>query len=122
MGERTPKSITYTLLTSHKIGLYDDIAALYDPPAVYIENEGASFAPCNASVPTLGVQINGTVFYISEADMLMQEIVDPDTGYCLIGPQDGTTGPYILGDTFMNNVISVFDIGASEMRFAANVY
>lgn len=53
----------------------------------------------------------------------MQEIVDPDTGYCLIGPQDGgTEGPYILGDTFMNNVISVFDIGASEIRFTANIY
>lgn len=73
-------------------------------------------------MPTLGVQINGTVFYINEADMLMQEFVDEATGYCLTGPQDGTSGPYILGDTFMNNVISVFDIGASEMRFAANDY
>lgn len=54
--------------------------------------------------------------------MLMQSIVDPDTGYCLIGPQDGGSGPYILGDTFMNNVISVFDIGASEIRFAAHNY
>lgn len=102
--------------------LYEDIIALYDPPAIYIEDEGAAFAPCNASIPSLGVQINGTVFYISDADMLMQEYVDPDTGYCLTGPQDGSTGPYILGDTFMNNVISVFDIGASEIRFAANNY
>lgn len=54
--------------------------------------------------------------------MLMQEYVDEATGYCLTGPQDGTTGPYILGDTFMNNVISVFDIGASEIRFAAHDY
>lgn len=102
--------------------LYEDIAALYDPPAVYIEDEGASFAPCNASVPYLGVKIGGKVFDISDADLLMQEIVDPDTGYCLIGPQDGGSGPYILGDTFMNNVISVFDIGASEIRFAAHDY
>lgn len=102
--------------------LYEDIAALYDPPAVYIEDEGASFAPCNATVPEVGVQIGGTVFWISEADLLMQDIVDPDTGYCLLGPQDGTTGPYILGDTFLNNVVAVFDVGASEMRFAANDY
>lgn len=109
---------------SHRylIDLYDDIAALYDPPAVYIEDEGASFAPCNASVPYVGVKIGGTVFNISDADLLMQEIVDPTTGYCLIGPQDGGSGPYILGDTFMNNVISVFDIGASEIRFAAHDY
>lgn len=102
--------------------LYEDIIALYDPPAIYIDDEGAMFAPCNASVPSLGIQINGTVFYISEADMLMQSYMDSDTGYCLTGPQDGGTGPYILGDTFMNNVISVFDIGASEMRFAAHYY
>ncbi|KAK2601449.1 hypothetical protein N8I77_010898 [Diaporthe amygdali] len=102
--------------------LYDDIAALYDPPAVYIEDEGASFAPCNASVPYVGVKIGGKVFNISDADLLMQEVVDPTTGYCLIGPQDGGSGPYILGDTFMNNVISVFDIGASEIRFAAHDY
>ncbi|KAJ4387873.1 hypothetical protein N0V93_008476 [Gnomoniopsis smithogilvyi] len=102
--------------------LYEDISALYDPPAVYIEDEYATFAPCNASVPKLGIQINGTVFYISEADMLMQDVVDPDTGYCLIGPQDGAPGPYILGDTFMNNVISIFDVGASEMRFIAHDY
>lgn len=102
--------------------LYEDLLSLYDPPAVYIDDEGAAFAPCDASVPSLGVQIGGTVFYISEADMLMQSFVDPDTGYCLIGPQDGGSGPYILGDTFMNNVISVFDVGASEMRFAVNNY
>ncbi|KUI55483.1 hypothetical protein VP1G_02815 [Cytospora mali] len=103
--------------------MYDDIIALYDPPAIYIDDEGAAFAPCNATVPEVGVEIGGTVFWISEADLLMQEYVDPDTGYCLTGPQDGgDTGPYILGDTFMNNVISVFDIGASEMRFAAHNY
>ncbi|ROV93928.1 hypothetical protein VSDG_06253 [Cytospora chrysosperma] len=102
--------------------MYEDIAALYNPPAVYIEDEGAAFAPCNATVPELGVEIGGTVFWISKADMLMQEYVDPETGYCMIGPQDGETGPYILGDTFMNNVISVFDIGASEIRFAAHNY
>jgi hypothetical protein len=102
--------------------MYEDIAALYNPPAVYIEDEGAAFAPCNATVPELGVEIGGTVFWISKADMLMQEYVDSETGYCMIGPQDGETGPYILGDTFMNNVISVFDIGASEIRFAAHNY
>jgi Eukaryotic aspartyl protease len=62
------------------------------------------------------------VFYINPADMLMQNVVDPDTGYCATGPQDRGEGPFILGDTFMNNVISVFDIGASQMRFAPHEY
>lgn len=110
------------LLSNSRTEMYQDLIALYDPPAIYIPEQFASFAPCNASVPKLSVQINGTVFPISEADMLMQDVVDPGTGYCLIGPQDGTTGPYILGDTFMNNVISIFDVGASEMRFIAHDY
>lgn len=113
----------FLVLTSRpNTELADDILALYDPPAVYISDEGAAFAPCNATVPSLGVEIGGKVFWISEADMLMQDVVDEETGYCLTGPQDGGEGPYILGDTFMNNVISVFDIGASEMRFAAHEY
>lgn len=58
---------------------------------------------------------------IDRADMLLQASVDPATGLCAIGVMDGGgTGPYVLGDTFMNNVISVFDIGAAEMRFAVN--
>lgn len=57
---------------------------------------------------------------ISHADMLLQASVDPLTGLCAVGVMDGGTGPYVLGDTFMNNVISIFDIGAAEMRFAVN--
>lgn len=76
--------------------------------------------PCNASVPEFGISIGGQVFMISQADMLLQSSVDPATGLCAVGVMDGGTGPYVLGNTFMNNVISVFDIGAAEMRFAVN--
>lgn len=75
---------------------------------------------CNASVPEFGISIGGQVFMISQADMLLQASVDPATGLCAVGVMDGGMGPYVLGDTFMNNVISVFDIGAGEMRFAVN--
>lgn len=58
---------------------------------------------------------------INPADMLLQASADPSTGLCAVGVMDGGgTGPYVLGDTLMNNVISVFDIGAAEMRFAVN--
>lgn len=77
---------------------------------------------CNASVPDFGISIGGQVFMISQADMLMQSSVDPATGLCAVGVMDGGTGPYVLGNTFMNNVISVFDIGAAEMRFATHRY
>jgi hypothetical protein len=127
--------------------LAEDVLNLYDPPAVYVEDEGGYFALCNASVPEFGVEIGGKVFWISEADsmhrhhsglcnqgaghlltrftVLMQgQYFTDDAGdnYCLTGPQDGEGGPYILGDTFLNNVVVVFDVGASQMRFAAHDY
>lgn len=64
------------LTINFHVDLYEDITALYDPNVIYVEEEGASFAPCDASVPSLGVQINGTVFDISTADMLMQKYVN----------------------------------------------
>lgn len=57
---------------------------------------------------------------ISKADMLLKSSVDPATGLCAVGVMDGGTGPYVVGNNFLNNVISVFDIGAAEMRFAVN--
>lgn len=35
-----------------------------------------------------------------------------------VGFQDGgNDSPYTLGGTFLNNVLSTFDLGALEMRF-----
>lgn len=48
----------------------------------------------------------------------MQPQFDGSTGLCAVGFQDGG-GEYVLGSTFMNNVLSTFDLGALEMRFTA---
>ncbi len=37
------------------------------------------------------------------------------------GIQAAAGPPAILGDTFLKNVVAVFDVGASEMRFAPHV-
>lgn len=92
--------------------------ALYNPPAFFSEALSSAVTSCNSSVPEFGIRIGGQVFTISQADMLLQASADPATGLCAVGIMDGGMGPYVLGDTFMNNVISVFDIGAAEMRFA----
>lgn len=102
--------------------IYEDVIALYDPPAFFSEAFSSAVTSCNASVPDFGISIGGRVFTISQADMLMQSSVDTATGLCAVGVMDGGTGPFVLGDTFMNNVVSVFDIGAAEMRFAAHKY
>lgn len=41
---------------------------------------------------------------------------------CISGVTDGGAGPYILGDTFLKNVVAVFDIGAGMMRFSSHEF
>lgn len=46
---------------------------------------------------------------------------------CITGIDDGGVDVpgrslFILGDTFMKNVVSVFDVGAGELRFAAREF
>jgi hypothetical protein len=94
------------------------INALFDPPAKL--KNGLYTVSCEPKAsPAVGVKIGGTVFDINVADLILQ---DPTSGTCVSGVQDGGAGPYILGDVFMTNVIAVFDVGAAEMRFAANDY
>ncbi|ORY67756.1 aspartic peptidase domain-containing protein [Pseudomassariella vexata] len=111
-----------TTLAYLPTNIAEPILAAYSPPAVYLENEGAYFAPCDATPPEFGITIGGTTFQIDPKDMIYTDIVDPDTGYCLAGIVDGgDEGSFILGGTFLNNVVAVFDVGAAEMRFAARV-
>ena len=99
-------------------GIANAINALFDPPAVFDDWQGAYTVACNATVPSLGVEIGGETFYIDPVDM----ILPAGDGTCITGVDDGGQGPYILGDVFLKNVIAVFDIGASQMRFAAREF
>jgi hypothetical protein len=92
------------------------INSLFSPKAT--TQGGTYVVDCNAKVPSLAVKIGGVSFTINPKDMVLS---DP-SGLCISGIQDGGSGPFILGDVFMQNVVSVFDIGASEMRFAEHVY
>ena len=64
--------------------------------------------------------IGGVNFSISPADLILQTF-DSGTGMCALGFQDGGNdkSSYILGGTFMNIVLSTFDLGALDMRFTA---
>jgi hypothetical protein len=72
---------------------------------------------CDAKAPSFGVTIGGQTFQINASDMILAN----GDGTCISGIQDGGSGPFILGDVFMKNVVTVFDVGAGEMRFAAHV-
>jgi hypothetical protein len=95
---------------------------LFSPKAQFSSSQGAYFVNCNAKAPAFGVEIGGTTFQVNAADMIYQNQTDPQTGLCLTGIQDGGSGPYILGDVFLQNVVAVFDVGAAQMRFAAHSY
>ncbi|KAI9815717.1 MAG: hypothetical protein M1827_002113 [Pycnora praestabilis] len=95
--------------------LADEINAFFDPPAFFNETAGAYTVACGAAVPLFGVQIDSQTFYINGQDL----IVNNGDGTCVTAINDGEDGPYILGDPFLKNVLAIFDVGASEMRFAA---
>lgn len=100
----------------------NQLYATFDPPAKYMPGTGLFYARCNATVPTFGVQIGTSTFYIEPEDLLRQNVrkQDEDTGewWCRIGVTDGYSSPWILGVTFLSNVVAVFDVGRNEMRFA----
>ncbi len=97
-------------------GIANAINALFVPPAVYDPNQGVYAVACSAKAPEFGVTIGKQTFYINGLDMILSS----GNGTCLSGVNDaGTGGLSILGDVFLKNVLAVFDVGASEMRFAA---
>ncbi|KAK4152559.1 aspartic peptidase domain-containing protein [Chaetomidium leptoderma] len=97
--------------------LADAINASFDPPAVYMWMYGAYFTSCNAIVPQVAVVLDGINFNINPVDLLYRGLVDPLTGLCMTAIADGGSGPYILGDAFMQNALVVFDVGQAKMRF-----
>lgn len=91
----------------------------FDPPAIYVASEGGYEAAADAVPPYVAIVINGQEIEIAAEALLPTYFpADNTTGLSLTGVQ-ASDEIYILGDTFLTNVLAVFDIGASEMKFAA---
>jgi len=95
--------------------------ALFSPPAVEAsDNQGYYTVACNATPPAFAVGIGGQLFYHNGTDLILSDT----QGGCMSalasseGDFDGIT-INILGDSFLMNVVAVFDFGKDEMRFAA---
>ena len=100
-------------------GIANAVNALFVPPAIYDPNQGAYVVGCSAKAPEFGVTIGKQTFYINGLDMILPS----GNGTCISGVDDaGTGGLSILGDVFLKNVLAIFDVGASEMRFAAREF
>lgn len=97
------------------------VNAAFSPAATYDDEQGAYVVDCNATAPAHTITIGGTEFTINPLDMILYAGDD----LCISGIDDGgddaSEDLYILGDTFQKNVVSVFDVGAVEMKFAPNV-
>lgn len=88
----------------------------FDPPAYIDGSRGEYVVDCAAKPPRFGIGIRGHTFYVNPMDM----IIKTKEGGCITGiTAAGFNRPAVLGDVFLRNVLAVFDVGASEMRFAA---
>jgi len=95
--------------------LVDYIALLFSPPAFINPYNGLYMAICDSIAPRFGVIISGKTFYVNPEDLLNP--MSPDV--CMLAIQKQGAGDAVLGDSFLKNVLAVFDVGIHEMRFAA---
>jgi Eukaryotic aspartyl protease len=80
---------------------------------------------CNAKAPKFGIVFNGTSIHIDGKDLILNQGFQTG-GICMLSVQGSASaglgkGMSILGGPFMKSVISVFDVGAAEIRFASRV-
>jgi hypothetical protein len=93
------------------------IAGLFVPPARYNSDTNAFIVSCTALAPRVGIIIGGRTFFISEDDLMNRApgavggaSVGAANGECAVATQKAMGGTLVLGDTWMKNVIVVFDV------------
>ncbi|TLS26217.1 hypothetical protein PpBr36_04527 [Pyricularia pennisetigena] len=92
---------------------------LFDPPAILDSSQGAWFVPCTGTTaPSLGITLGGTTLWTDSSSMILPEVKNAE-GLCATGISATDAFPYILGDTFMQNIVTVFDLSDKmEIRYA----
>lgn len=123
-GPRDPKNANSTAVNAivdsgtTLIYVSDDLAGqtarAFDPPGWKNDDSGFFEVDCNSKPPDFGVSINGKIFLVNPADMILPS--GPDV--CISGVQGNRGGLWILGDVWMKAVLCVFDVGGGWMRFA----
>lgn len=105
------------------IEVADAVNAQFDPPASPpLASAGAGVlypVACDAKPPSIGVIISNQTFYHNSLDLILP--IRDVTCVSAIGSTTETEGVtlHFLADSFLKNVVAVFDFGANEMRFAA---
>ncbi|KAJ3990171.1 aspartic peptidase domain-containing protein [Lentinula detonsa] len=104
----------------------DAFAAAFDPPAIKDDDFGVYTVVCSATVPEFTVTIGGVSFTVDPADNLFPLGIQDDEGNDLCasgtfdgGPSTGAEGNvFILGDTFLHNVVATFNIETDEITIS----
>jgi hypothetical protein len=92
----------------------------FDPPVFRLPGAPGIVANFAATGPEHGFTIAGETFWINPVDLLLLYPALLPKGMCFVGVQDGGgTGPFLLGDTFLRNVLTVFDVGNQETSFSS---
>ncbi|KAJ7308516.1 acid protease [Mycena albidolilacea] len=94
--------------------------AQFVPKATLDRDSGLYFVDCNATVPAFSVTLGGKVFPIDARDQILDAGTDDDGNtVCITGTQDGGADTpdnvFILGDVFLHNVVSTFNIQTNEL-------
>lgn len=101
------------------------VASAFVPPATFSSQSGLYMVNCGAVAPRIGVIIGGRTFWVDVRDLISNETVGGGiitTGSCVINVQKVGGGDPVLGDSFLKNVVAVFDLGRNEMGFAQRIY
>ncbi|KAJ6580924.1 aspartic peptidase domain-containing protein [Mycena capillaripes] len=94
--------------------------AQFSPKATLDQDSGLYFVDCNAKVPAFSVTLGGKSFPVDARDQILEAGTD-DNGntVCISGTQDGGADTpdnvFILGDVFLHNVVSTFNIKENEL-------
>ncbi|ERS95539.1 hypothetical protein HMPREF1624_08055 [Sporothrix schenckii ATCC 58251] len=96
------------------------INQLYTPRAQFDPDQGAWIVRCDATPPSLGVQIGDKTIWTDPKSMILPPPPGAGVGenLCLSGVGARSELPYILGDTFMQQLVTVFDVANKEIKFA----
>ncbi|KAL2293736.1 hypothetical protein FJTKL_05552 [Diaporthe vaccinii] len=99
------------------------IADSYIPPAKYNAAYGVYFVNCDAIAPDVAVVINDIPFWLKPEDLVMGRLTASQNQSCYAAFTDcGWTGPYILGNVFLQNVLAIFDVQGKVMKFASRKF
>merc|ERR1712065_84790 len=123
IGKVTANGKTIANHIFHASGIVDTgTSLLIVPPDTYTAMGISVNQDCSgiSSLPTIGITIGSTEFQMTPAQYVIK-ITQGGSTQCLsgiTGASVGTEFTYILGDTFLRTVYTVFNIGASTIGFA----